>query len=109
MLVYREKNVVSYLRDSYIKYPLKIACSDENDSITYKELWEASHTIAGNLLKITNKNTPIPILMKKSCVAMKALWGIIKAGACYVIIDPMLPKERIRQILENLSKDLCSI
>lgn len=103
MLVYREKNVVSYLRDSYIKYPLKIACSDENDSITYKELWEASHTIAGNLLKITNKNTPIPILMKKSCVAMKALWGIIKAGACYVIIDPMLPKERIRQILENLS------
>lgn len=99
------KSIVNFLRNSCQRNPEKCACMDETTAISYKELWEDSHTIAYNLLELVKTGKPVPVLMKKSCMALKLIWGVIKAGGCYVAIDPVLPKERIKSILGNLEAD----
>lgn len=96
------RNVVGYLKSSVEKYANKNVCVDDNTQLTYQELWNVSHMISGNLISYVNPLTPIPVLMKKSCTAFSIMWGIVKTGCCYVMIDPMLPQERILSILETL-------
>lgn len=96
------RNVVDYLKSSVERYPEKIVCADDDEQLTYQELWDGSHRISGNIMSDVKTLTPIPVLMKKSCKAFSVIWGIIKAGNSYVMIDPMLPKERIFAILETL-------
>lgn len=100
-----DRTVVSYFRNTTEQYGSKMACADDESSISYKELWEESHTISGNLLEYVEARRPIPVLMKKSCMTLSVIWGIIKAGCCYVMIDPMLPKERVCAILETLKAE----
>lgn len=98
--------VIHYLENAYIKFPDKIVCGDDIQEITYKELWNRSDVMASALIKLFGDvHSPIPIMMKKSCKALVAMWSIIKTGGCYVMIDPMLPRERIDNILKVLNVD----
>lgn len=101
-----DKTVLLYLKNSVSEYPDKIACIDDNEKITYKELDEKSDVVAFNLKKMTVARTPVPLIMKKSCKALVLLWGIIKAGCCYVVIDGNQPNVRIESILNTLSAKL---
>ena len=103
------KNVVGYLSASVKKYSKKTVCADDDTQMSYQELWDVSHTISGNLLSYVKPLSPVPVLMKKSCAAFSLMWGIIKAGSCYVMIDPMLPKERINSILKTLEAKIVII
>lgn len=101
-----EYNVISYLKNSYENYPERIACADDTEEITYGELWHKSDAVASALIKLSCNNKPIPIISKKSCKTLVVIWGIIKSGTCYVMIDPMLPEERINSILKVLDADI---
>lgn len=101
-----DKTVLSYLKKTVSEYPDKIACIDDNEVITYRELDEKSDIVAFNLKKLTVIKTPVPLIMKKSCKALVLLWGIIKAGCCYVVIDGNQPNVRIESILTTLSAKL---
>ena len=94
--------VVDYLKNSYLNYPDRIACIDDKESLTYKELYESSDIVASNLLDKISVGTPVPLIMKKSCQALVIMWGIIKAGGCYCVIDAMQPKVRIESIITTL-------
>jgi len=97
-----EHSVISYLKNSYENFPDRIACADDDEEITYEELWHKSDAVASALLRLTGNKKPIPIISKKSCKTLVLVWGIIKSGTCYVMIDPMLPEERISNILNVL-------
>lgn len=97
--------VISYLYDTVKRYAEKVVCTDENTSLSYQELWDKSDVVAGNLLSDSCSRKPIPVLMKKSCDVLSVMFGIIKAGCCYVIIDPLLPTERINSILNVLEAE----
>lgn len=104
-----EHNVISYLKNSYEKYPDRIACADDEEEITYSELWHKSDAVASALIKLSCNRKPVPIISKKSCKTLIAIWGIIKSGTCYVMVDPMLPKERINSILKVLNADVAIV
>lgn len=95
--------VTDYLKNSYINYPDRVACIDDEKVLTYKELYELSDVVASNLIDKITVGTPIPLIMKKSCDALVILWGIIKAGGCYCVIDAMQPKVRIESIINTLN------
>lgn len=98
-----DKTVISYLKNTVNLYPDKICCIDDNEKITYKELDELSDAVALNLSKMVKRSTPVPLIMKKSCKALILMWGIIKAGCCYVVIDGNQPNVRIESILNTLN------
>lgn len=46
--------------------------------------------------------TPVGILLDRSCEAVIAMLAILKAGACYVPLDPMLPAARLSQMVADI-------
>ncbi|MDO4187889.1 MAG: amino acid adenylation domain-containing protein [Lachnospiraceae bacterium] len=100
------KTVISYLKNTVKQYSDKVCCIDDNETITYRELDELSDAVAYKLSSIVKRSTPVPLIMKKSCKALILMWGIIKSGCCYVVIDGNQPNVRIESILNTLNASL---
>ena len=98
-------SVVSHLHDTYMRYTKHLACRDDKSEITYEDLWQKSHIAAHNIQESFLPCKPVPVVLKKSCLALEIIWGIIKAGSCYCIIDPALPQTRISKMLSELKAE----
>lgn len=105
------KTVIDFLRDVVNKFPDKVACIDDEEQCTYRQLWDASGIIATNLYGRIKVGQPMPVYMKKSCNTLKLIWGIIRAGGCYCIVDAALPEVRIHDILKviDATSIICSL
>ena len=84
--------------------PEKIAYYDLSGTrtTTYKELDDQSNKLANLLLsKGIQKQDVIGIMLNRSVNIHIAMWGVLKTGASYMLIDPNLPKDRINYMLTN--------
>lgn len=94
-------NIIEYLIKSAKKFPDKFAFCFKDTGITYKELDENSKKIACNFVE--NKTKPIAIFIDKSIECVEAMYGVIRSGNFYTIIDTKMPIDRINLIFETLS------
>ncbi|RDU24661.1 non-ribosomal peptide synthetase [Anaerosacchariphilus polymeriproducens] len=90
-----------------IRVPDKIAVFFENKSLTYFELNCRANKLA-NYLRRGNIQTGdfVGICVKSSIEMIVGILGIVKAGAAYVPIDPVLPKKRVEFILNEIDSKL---
>lgn len=101
------KNVLEFLESSAENFPEKIAFADEKTSLTYIELKEKSMRIGSALAEKTGKtNQPIAVLLEKTPDCAAAFFGVVYSGNFYVIIDTMMPNDRIASIFDALSPAL---
>ena len=95
-------NILEYLDSSVVKVPDKIAFSDENGCIRYRELDIKSRQIATMLLSI---GTVKPVLIYMDCRDIRCLiafMGVVRSGNFYCPIDPEMPMDRVKSIVERL-------
>jgi amino acid adenylation domain-containing protein len=73
-----------------------------NNSITYQELDEVSTRLCWVLKNAgIEKGDRIGIYLNKSIEAVAAIFGILKAGAVYVPLDPSAPVRRVASIIQD--------
>ncbi|MEB4211817.1 non-ribosomal peptide synthetase, partial [Mycobacterium sp. 94-17] len=74
----------------------EVAVSCEGRSITYRELDEASNRMAHYLIGVgAGPGQCVALLFSRSAEAIVAILAVLKAGAAYLPIDPMVPDARI--------------
>ncbi|MBO0454909.1 non-ribosomal peptide synthetase [Candidatus Enterococcus murrayae] len=96
--------ILDYFEDVAQKHPDKIAVKYEDQSITFKDLNERCNTIGQTLQEAgVKKNQTVGIMMERSINMIVAIYGILKAGAAYLPLDPLHPRERIEFILNDSS------
>ncbi|WP_442012554.1 amino acid adenylation domain-containing protein, partial [Mycobacterium sp. 2YAF39] len=82
--------------------PDEVAISFCHDSMTYREVDEAAnrlaHLLVGNGVR---QGDPVALLLPRSADAITSIMAVLKIGATYVPIDPMLPDARVRFILAD--------
>lgn len=100
------KNILDYLENSAGRVPEKIAVADEKNAFTYEELLDKAERIGAALAKETAVRRAVPVYMDKSCNALAAFMGAVKAGCFYCLLDPSQPVERINMILSTLGAEL---
>ncbi|GFE58372.1 amino acid adenylation domain-containing protein [Geobacter sp. AOG1] len=84
------------------EFPDKDAVVFDGNSITYAELEKKSSQLASSLQQSgIKKGDRVGILLKKSIESIIALFGIMKAGAVYVPLDPLAPAIRSKYIIRN--------
>ena len=72
------------------------AVSFQEQSLSYKELDEKSASLATHLLgKGVKPGDRVGLCANPSVELMVGIWGIIRAGAAYVPLDPSYPAERL--------------
>ena len=97
-----EKTVDQLLVEQSIKTPQKAAIVDQNDVCTYQELHEKSNQLAHYLQKQGVKRGQIVgLLVDDSPWLMIGMFGILKAGAAFLPIDPHYPSKRINYIIQD--------
>ncbi|HYO81171.1 MAG TPA: AMP-binding protein, partial [Bryobacteraceae bacterium] len=70
--------------------------------VSYRELGAHAAFVQSRLLEHgVGKNQLVAIVMDKGWEQIAAALGIVAAGAAYLPIDPVLPEQRIRYLLEH--------
>ena len=100
------RNILDYLEQSAIHYPDKIAFADETSTCTYKELWKTARSVGTKLANYVPPRSPVPVFMEKRVETIYAFLGAVYADCFYVLLDPKLPSERLKQILQTLQSEV---
>src|SRR3989304_1707332 len=87
------------------KFPDRIAVEESDDgAITYHELDRLSDRLRDRLTNLgVRPGDRVGIYMRKSVDAVASIFGILKAGAAYVPVDPGAPPARNAYILNDCS------
>jgi amino acid adenylation domain-containing protein/non-ribosomal peptide synthase protein (TIGR01720 family) len=99
----KNKTLIQFFEKQVKATPDKAAVLFEGKQLSYKELHEKSNQLA-NYLKENYKvqaNDLVGILMDRSDKMLVAIWGVLKAGAAYVPIDPEYPTARKEFVVKD--------
>jgi L-proline---[L-prolyl-carrier protein] ligase len=90
------------LTEAAARQPQRPAVASEGCLLTYQELDQLSNKVARALLRLgVAPADRVAILAPKSAAAVVGLYGVLKAGACYVPLDPKAPSGRLCHIVRD--------
>ncbi|MGH3272924.1 MAG: AMP-binding protein, partial [Streptosporangiaceae bacterium] len=84
------------LTEAAARTPQRLAVSSADCQLTYEELDRLSTKVARALLRMgLAPGDRVGILAPKSADSIAGLHGVLKAGGCYVPLDPKAPAQRL--------------
>jgi amino acid adenylation domain-containing protein/FkbH-like protein/non-ribosomal peptide synthase protein (TIGR01720 family) len=98
----RDRSLAYLFREQVARNPAAPAVLYGGVTYSYAELDRLSDAIAGHLvgrLGALRADEPIALQVDRSERMLAALLGILKAGGCYLPINPGTPAERVRTLL----------
>lgn len=94
--------VLDCLESTALKFADNIMCKDANKQITYADFVKNAKAIGSFLCKYEKMRRPIAVFMDNSVESWEAMMGAVYSGNFYVVIDAMMPVERIKNIFMTL-------
>ncbi len=84
------------------RQPERIAVTSPSGSATYGELLQTAERL-GHLLQRegARRNTPVAVVLEPGREAVAAILGVLAAGAAWLPVDPALPRDQFRPLLEH--------
>jgi amino acid adenylation domain-containing protein len=90
------------LTEAAVRQPGRPAVASDGCLLTYQELDRLSNKVARALLRLgVAPGDRVGILAPKSAAAVLGVYGALKAGACYVPLDPKAPAGRLSHIVRD--------
>jgi amino acid adenylation domain-containing protein len=87
--------------------PEKTAIDAWDGTLTYRQVEDYSTDLAQTLrLLDDSSNQIIPVLFEKSRWTTVAVLAVMKAGACFALLDPAQPEGRLRAVVQQVSATL---
>ncbi|MFG2395116.1 amino acid adenylation domain-containing protein [Streptomyces lavendulae] len=100
--------VVALFREQAALTPAAPALDGPQGVVTYAELDRRSERVAAQLLRRgIGREDLVALVVDRTPAGVCALWGILKAGAAYVPIDPATPAARSAELLRSSGVRLC--
>lgn len=103
------KNILELLENTADRLPDKIAFADLNEDITYKQLLDNAKHVGAYMaaaLKLQTgvytRNKAIAVILDKTVHAVTAFMSVLESGNFYVVIDSLMPADRIKLIFDTL-------
>lgn len=83
-------------------HPNKIATEEATFKLTYAEVEKQANQLAHYLVeKGVGPEKKVALMLPRTTFVYIAMLGILKAGGCYIPIDPELPGDRVDFILQD--------
>jgi amino acid adenylation domain-containing protein len=91
-----------FLENSARRYPGKTALVAGRNRLTYRELDNAANRVARTLRDNgVDYGDRVAVLMDNTAESAVAIWGILKAGAVFLVINPTTKARKVEYILNN--------
>ncbi|MCR4839606.1 MAG: amino acid adenylation domain-containing protein [Eubacterium sp.] len=95
-------NVLEYMEGTVDRVPDKVAFSNGEESVTFRELYNRSRAMGSALAEMGLYREPVVVYMHKSPDMVNAFFGVLYSGCFYVPIDEEMPVHRIRLIFDTV-------
>ncbi|WP_331744267.1 amino acid adenylation domain-containing protein (plasmid) [Streptomyces sp. NBC_01136] len=103
-------SVVRRFREQVWRTPDRIALSGPEGSVTYRELSRQADAVA---MALRNRGVGpgaiVGLLADRSVALVAGLWGILRAGACYLPLDAQHPDARLSGLLSDAAAAYCLV
>ncbi len=97
-----QDHVLGCIEEHAARRPHAIAVECETRHLTYQELKQKSDRVAVHLASLgIGRESLVAVCLNRSIEYVVAAIGIVKAGAAYLPIDPLLPQKRLEFILDD--------
>ncbi|HMI59417.1 MAG TPA: amino acid adenylation domain-containing protein, partial [Puia sp.] len=95
------RTVVQLFEEQVRRTPDAVALIAASRSISYSEMADKTHRLASWLVNEAGvrRGDVVGILLERTENLILAIWGILKAGATYVVIEPEYPRVRKEAIV----------
>ncbi|GGO97794.1 non-ribosomal peptide synthetase [Wenjunlia tyrosinilytica] len=103
-------SVVRLFRQQTLRTPHRVALSGPEGEVTYRELSRRADIVAAALSRRgAGPGTVVGLLADRSVAAVAGLWGVLRAGACYLPLDARHPDARLTALLADAEASLCLV
>ncbi|NLU76228.1 non-ribosomal peptide synthetase [Streptomyces sp. HNM0575] len=100
--------LTALLRRQVDRAPGAVALTGPEGPVTYGELDRRSDVVAAELrARGVGRGSVVGLLADRSVAAVAGLWGVLKAGAAYLPLDPAHPTARIASVLDDAGASCC--
>lgn len=96
-----DETIISLFRRQVATSRHPWAMKDWREALSFIEIDQQSDSIASQLLSIAPGHGATGLFCTRSCRAIVAMFGILKAGHMYVPLDENHPVERLRMMVED--------
>jgi amino acid adenylation domain-containing protein len=94
--------LVEWFEATAAAYPGRTALSDGTETVTYSDLDARSNRLANHLRSLgVTAETPVGLCLERGAGLIVGLLAILKAGGCYVPLDPAYPADRLSWLAED--------
>ncbi len=101
-----KNNIIEWLEGSALRFPDKIALSDEENRLSYSQVRYQSKSIASAILSKTSAKQPVAVLSSRHVSTLCAYLGVLYSGGYYIPIDSSNPLPYIEKIVNSVRPSL---
>jgi len=103
----RSKSIAEVFREQAALRPAQRALVSGGRSMSYAELDVLSERLARRLVEAgVGLESPVVLLFERGMEVVVSILAVLKAGGCYVPLEPDQPAQRLQQILDELKPAL---
>ncbi|GHD91145.1 hypothetical protein GCM10010508_38990 [Streptomyces naganishii JCM 4654] len=104
------RSVVELFREQVARTPHRTALSGPEGEVSYLELSRRADAVAAGLRRLgAGPGTVVGLLAGRSAASVAGLWGVLRAGACYLPLDVRHPDRRLADLLTDAGSTLCLV
>ncbi|MGK5730013.1 non-ribosomal peptide synthetase [Streptomyces sp. URMC 124] len=105
-----DRSVVELFRTQVERTPDRIAVSGPEGDVSYRELSSRADAVAAELrAQGVGPGSVVGLLAGRTVAALAGLWGVLRAGACYLPLDVRHPDARLADLLDDADSIFCLV
>ena len=94
-------NILSYLEAAVLRHPDKVACADQQKGYTFREVRMLAMQTAREIMEKSPAGKAVGVFSTHEASTLILFFAAVYGGCYYVPLDPQLPPEKLRSILED--------
>jgi amino acid adenylation domain-containing protein len=102
-----EQSISARFEEQVARHPDRVAVASDETRLTYTELNQAANRIARTILThLGTSEETVALLFQPGASIIEGIFGVLKAGKIYVVLDPAYPFARTVYMLEDCEAKL---
>ncbi len=106
----RARTVVEQFAAQVRRTPDAVALDGPEGPVSYAELGRRADAVAAGLLaRGLGRGSVVGLAAGRTVAAMAGIWGVLRAGAAYLPLDPAHPDQRLSGLLHDARAAVCLV
>ncbi|MER6356299.1 non-ribosomal peptide synthetase [Streptomyces sp. NPDC001634] len=102
--------LMEQIRDQVRRTPDRVALTGPEGEVTYLELSRRADAVAHELHRRgVGRGSVVGLLADRTVAAIAGIWGVIRAGAAFLPLDPQHPDHRLADVLTDADVRHCLV